>query len=85
MSHTILAVTFELDAQRWRDGQLTIPDEVLKILGLEEGDIKLVIEAQGESRMFLTQLRSGHEIYRPDIREYIKAGDRIRVIASRPE
>jgi bifunctional DNA-binding transcriptional regulator/antitoxin component of YhaV-PrlF toxin-antitoxin module len=89
VAYEILAVTFEVDAQN-RDGQFTIPKEVRDILGLkEEDEVHLVFEiSPREQKTRIKQLKSGPEIYdteeNPDLREFVKAGQRIKVTASRP-
>ena len=87
MSHRVLSVTFEIDAQSHSDGQFSIPAEVCAILGgLKSGDlVRLVIETPSGTLLFSgeKQLASGREIYGPEMKERIKAGQRVRVFASR--
>jgi bifunctional DNA-binding transcriptional regulator/antitoxin component of YhaV-PrlF toxin-antitoxin module len=91
MAYEILAVTFEIDAQKTRDGQFTVPKPVRDILGLNfEKEVHLVIEnSTGQRRTRVKQLKSGPEIYdteaNPDLREFVKAGQRIKVTASRSQ
>jgi hypothetical protein len=61
----ILAVAFEVDAQKNRDVQLSIPKEICDIHGLrEEDDVHLVFEvSSGKQETRIKQLKSGAEIY----------------------
>lgn len=87
MGHQVLSVTFEVDAQSSSDGRFSIPAEVCQLLGsLSTGDtVRLVIQTPSGALLFAgtKQLSSGTEIYGADMAERIKAGQRIRVIASR--
>lgn len=89
MAYKIPAVTFEVDAQN-RGGQFTFPKGVRDIPGLEfEDEVHLVFEVSpGEQETRTKQLKSGPEIYdteeNPDLREFVKAGQRITVTASHP-
>lgn len=87
MAHQVLSVTFEVNAQSHSNGQFSIPAEVCRILGcLRSGDtIRLMIQTQSGVLLFdgPKQLASGAEIYGPDMAERIRAGQRIRVTASR--
>jgi hypothetical protein len=90
VAYKILAVTFEVDAQKNRDGQFTIPNEIRNILGLKyEDNVHLVFEVSpGEQETRIKQSKSGPEIYdieaNPDLRRFVKAGQRIKVTVSRP-
>ncbi|MFC2063711.1 hypothetical protein ACFLXB_01265 [Chloroflexota bacterium] len=86
MKPNILSVTFEINAQSHKDGQFTVPNDVCIILGLDNEDmIRLVVETPGGTHLFSGEkkLSSGHEIYGPEINNFVKAGQRIRVHASR--
>jgi hypothetical protein len=89
MAHQVLAVTFEVDAQNARDGQFSMPKVVCDILKLKEEDrVRPIFDTpSGEQVSRDKQLKSGLEIYDtkndPDLREFIKAGERITVTASR--
>jgi hypothetical protein len=86
MATTIISVTFEVDAQRHKDGQFSVPKNVCDLLRLQDEDyIALVIKsADGVKFKTTKKLSSGKEIYGPEISEHVKAGDRITVTASRP-
>jgi hypothetical protein len=88
MSHEVLSVTFEIDAQSSEAGRFSIPADVCGALrDLKDGDpVRLVIQTPAGILLFLGEkvLGSGREIYGADIRECVKAGQRIRVHVSRP-
>jgi len=88
MGYKIISIVFDIDAQKHREGQFTVPIEVCEKLGLKpKDDIHLIIETP--SGMFLyngvQKLRSGTEIYGDKIRSCVSVGQRIRVTASRPQ
>ena len=84
MAATIISVTFEVDAQNHKDGQFSVPKAVCSILGLDAGeDITVIIESSASKPKIATKLASGTEIYGSEIAQYVKAGQRIRVTASR--
>jgi hypothetical protein len=88
MSYRVLAVTFEIDAQTHVDGRFTVPLRICRMLGLREGrNIYLVVETPAGKMLYVgvKKLSSGTEIYGEDIRACVKAGQRIRVTASRPK
>ena len=85
MNMTICSVTYEIDAQSHRAGQFSVPKAVCDILNLGPGDaIALVIRTPKVQFEITKPLASGTEIYGPDIAEYVAAGVRLRVTASRP-
>lgn len=85
MSVTICSVTYEIDAQSHRGGQFTVPKAVCDILGLQAGDqVALVIKTPKVTFEATKPLSSGTEIYGPEIAEYVEAGTRLRITASRP-
>lgn len=87
MAHEVLSVTFEIDAQEYKDARFTVPQEVCGILGLKSGDdIVLVIQHPSGGPVFsgTKELSSGTEIYGPELADHVKAGQRIRVTAYRP-
>ena len=89
MNDRILSVTFEIDAQSATDGRFSIPAEVCRILGnLNDGNmIRLVIQTPAGVPLYSVdkELSSGREIYGPDIKDYVKAGQRMIIQASRPQ
>ncbi len=85
MTTTIIAVTFEVDAQHHKDGQFTVPKKVCDLLELKSGDeIKVAIKSSSATFEITKKLSSGTEIYGTDISRHVKAGDRIIVTVSRP-
>jgi len=88
MNHQIISVTFEVDAQSHADGRFSVPTEVCEILGgLKNGDlVNLVIQSKSGAQLYAGEktLASGREIYGADLKDHIKAGQRIRVTASKP-
>ena len=82
----ILAVAFEVDTYKDK-GHFNVPAGVREALGLgEEDKVRLVIETpSGERHTLDKELKSGAEIYGPDVRELVEPGQRITVTASRPE
>ncbi len=85
LSVTPDSVTFEVDAQKHRDGQFTIHKEVREILGLKSKSlVSLIIETPYGKYEGVKTLKSGPEIYGRDLPQYVKAGQRIKVTASRP-
>lgn len=82
-----ISVTFEINAQKHRDGQFTVPKSVCELLELEYlDDIYLVVQnTKGKTLLVgVFPLRSGTEIYGPVVKDAIKSGQLIRVTASRP-
>jgi ADP-ribosyl-[dinitrogen reductase] hydrolase len=82
----ILAVKFEIDVQK-KAAQFSVPEEVCRLLGIEKGDVALIIEDTAGSLLFegTQTLKSGKEIYGLDIRDCgVKPGQRIRVEVSLP-
>lgn len=85
MSNSIISVTFQIDAQSHADGHFSVPRKVCDILDLEPGEeIALIIKSEKGILSVQKKLASGTEIYGPDIREFVKQGERIVVTASRP-
>lgn len=85
MTPKIVSITFEIDAQSHRDGQFTIPAKVCELLELKpEDDIVLFIETSSATFATIQKLSSGTEIYGPEVSRYVKAGERIRVMAAHP-
>jgi len=88
MNHKVISVTFDVDAQSHTDGHFSVPAEVCEILGgLKNGDqVNLEIQSISGAQLYLGKksLASGREIYGADLKDHIKAGQRIRVIVSIP-
>jgi hypothetical protein len=88
MSHQVISVTFEVDAPSHKDGIFSMPTEVCEFLGgLKNGDPRhLVIQSMNGAQLYAGEktLASGREIYGADLKDHIKAGQRIRVTASKP-
>jgi hypothetical protein len=87
MGYQVQEVTYEIDAQKHIDGRFNVPKKVCNILGLKYGDhIRLMVLTLGGELLYHgeKQMKSGSEIYGPEIRLVVKAGQRIKVIASRP-
>ncbi len=86
MSHQVISVTFEINAQSHKDGVFSIPAEVCKILGDLKNDdqVNLVVQSTSGDQLFAGKkaLASGKEIYGADLKDLIKAGQRIRVTVS---
>ena len=87
MNHQIISVTYEIDAQSHTDGRFSVPTEVCEILGgLKNGDpVNLVIQSTSGELLYSGEktLASGREIYGADLKEHVKAGQRIRVSVSK--
>lgn len=79
MNHKVLSVTFETNAQSHKDGQFTVPREVCDLMGIGNGDM-IMVEIKGHK--ISAKLASGTEVYGPEFRELIKAGERIVVAIS---
>jgi hypothetical protein len=87
MTTKILSVTFEKEAMHHKDGNFSIPAKVCGLLGLNHDDnVHLIISTPNGGHLFSGpwQMKSGYEIYGPEMEERIKAGDRIRVEISKP-
>ena len=88
MNHQVISVTFEVDAQSHKDGIFSMPTEVCEILGgLNNGDpVALVIQSTNGTLLYSGEktLASGKEIYGADLKDHVKAGQRIRVTVSIP-
>jgi len=87
MTTRILSVTFEIDAMNHSDGHFSIPTKVCNLLDLEHGDkVHLIVSTPNGGHLFAGpwEMKSGFEIYGPEMKERIKAGDRIRVEVSKP-
>lgn len=92
MDHRILnttpdAVTFEVDAQSYKGGRFKMPAEVLRLLDMGDDEaVHLRIESlDGQSRWAgIHQMKSGAEIYGPELEQHVGPGERIRVVVSRP-
>ena len=86
MNHQVISVAFDVDAQSHSDGQFSVPAEVCEILGgLKNGDlVNLVIQSTSDEQLYAGKksLASGREIYGADLKDHIKAGQRIRVTVS---
>lgn len=79
----IISVTFEGNAQRYKDGRFTIPKPVRDILQLEGRAFQLeLLDASSEPVYKGThQMKSGPEVY--DLSEHVKRGEPIRVRVTR--
>ena len=87
MNTKIISVKFEVDAQA-KNPQFSVPSEVCNILGVKSGDeLDLVIQDMAGTEIYrqTKNIMSGAEVYGPDIRAVIAAGQRIRVEASRSQ
>lgn len=95
-NYTILSkgsgwVKFEKHAQNHKDGQFSIPMEICHELGLKSGDYAdLEVKSKEGTKFFeRKQLRSGPEIYGPEIREHVKAGEHlvvtVRLLMPKPD
>ena len=83
----IISITFEINAQKHRNGQFTVPRKVCDLLNLKpHNHIHLDVMDTNERELIsdVFQLRSGTEIYGPELRKIIKSGQRIIVTASKP-
>lgn len=86
MKPEIIAVLFAATTHESGD-QFVVPSKVREALELTEDrdEIELRIHTPGGGSLSVVKpLMSGPEIYGPDIRAHVKAGDRILVEASRP-
>ena len=87
MAHNILGIIFHIDAQDWRDGQLSIPIEYCRLLDVEAGDeVFLLIRAYNGHRTFYSgkeTLKSGNEVYSEGLREAVKAGESVIIEVSK--
>jgi bifunctional DNA-binding transcriptional regulator/antitoxin component of YhaV-PrlF toxin-antitoxin module len=80
------SISFEINAQKHRDGQFSVPSKGCQTLGLENGDnIKLVIQSSDGAVLWsgIKKLSSGKEIYGPEIKDVVKAGQHLKITASR--
>lgn len=86
MTAKITAVTFEIDAQRYRNGQFSIPKKMCDLLEIQNGgEIALIIKSSSCTLETIKNLLSGTEIYGADISQCVKAGEKITVTASNPK
>ena len=84
ISKTEYSVTFQINAQKHKDGQFSVTKNVCDALGLKGGDmVSLVITSPQGRDTFKSKLSSGTEIYGTKIAELVKAGDPIEVEISR--
>jgi hypothetical protein len=72
---------FEINAQKGRSCQFSIPGEVCNILGIspQDGIFIEVSSARGVTQSKLTKLKSGREIYGDGLKDACSPGERIRV------
>lgn len=90
MKPRVLKVTFELEAQKTDDGKLTVPLNVVKVLGLAEGSgIQLEMWSHSGLTSGTYQMASGTEVYETSksnkgLRKAIAKGERLLITASRP-
>ena len=87
MIEQVLAVTFDKKAMGFEDGHFSIPVDVCNLLDLESGGLVHLIISSPKGGLLWAgtrRMRSGLEIYGPDMAERIKAGDLIRVTVSVP-
>lgn len=88
MRYQVLSVIYEIHAHRHGPGHFSVPKAVCKLLKLEpEHDIRLVVQTPQGTILYsgVKTLKSGREIYGEELRPLIKEGQRIRVVASRPD
>jgi len=86
MKPQIISVTYAATIHETGD-TFVVPDKAREALDLTEdkAEIELRIHTpSGGSFSVVKRMMSGPEIYGPDIKERVKAGDRILVEASRP-
>jgi hypothetical protein len=81
MSFNALSVEFEIDAQKWREGQFSIPKAICDLLEIgHESDALVEITTRMGTKCYRVTIKSGYEVYKlPDILK----GELIRVRVSR--
>ncbi|PMM04197.1 hypothetical protein BCT63_01695 [Vibrio kanaloae] len=81
----ILSVEFETTSQNWREGQFSIPSDVANLLSLSnEKKIVLDITSSKGTKSFITEIKSGLEIY--PLQQFVGKNELIRVrVSSAPE
>ena len=84
--HTVLAVTYEIDAQGVA-GSFTVPEEVCRFLGVDKGspiDLEVVSTTgpHGPSRKTLISDRQPSPV--AEMSRWMRPYERIRVIVSKP-
>ena len=86
MASNIIAVEFHVNAQLWRDGQLTIPKEICQLLSIWQGDTIAVVITDRNSLSVIfagrEELKSGNEIYSDQLRASVERGHAIIVRVS---
>ena len=85
----IKEITYEIEAHT-RPGRFVVPKEVLEPLGLSETDpIHLVIrDADNPGEILFDDnknMKSGPEVYGPDIKAIVESKQRLRITASRTD
>ena len=87
MALRITAVTFQTEAQRYVDGRFTVPQKICDLLKLRRSDLVAldITTPKGALPRLVKKLSSGIEIYGPDLRKHVKAGDTITVTVSHPD
>lgn len=88
MEPKVLSVIYEINAQHYTAGRFSIPKRVVEFMGVGPGGpVHLLVQDASGANLYegVTHLVSGDEIYGPEIRAHIKAGERIRVTVSLPE
>lgn len=79
MDHKTIEITFVVTAQRHDDGQFSLPKPLARELGLGSGDpIRLTVSSTHGTWTGASNLRSGLEIYGPELRNVVRRGERVR-------
>lgn len=81
----IMAVTFEINAQESSAGKFSIPAKIQEIIDVSGNDaFPIIVEAKAGTFAGKVVMKSGPEIYGPDIRQVVQNGERIRVTTYSP-
>ncbi|MCV0377505.1 AbrB/MazE/SpoVT family DNA-binding domain-containing protein [Microbacterium sp.] len=85
-NHEIVAVTYDIDAQRNAPGRFTVPAEVCDPLGIGPGSrVAVTIRAGGTTHPTVQKMLKGDREPSPvgEMADWIKPGERIRVTVSK--
>ncbi len=75
----VLSAEFEIEAQSWRDGQFSIPTEIIDLMGVSKADdLILEITSSKGTRIIRGKIKSGNEIY-GNLFDHISSGELLRV------
>jgi hypothetical protein len=80
MNEKILSVTFEVVAQRYKNGRFSVPQSVCEILNIRSGD-NIIVEIN--NNRFDLKLTSGREVDSSELSQVVKAREKIQVKISR--